>query len=456
VAKVKYKKTYRFGNWSSPTMSKDYRGKLRQAKHRIYSLFNDYRGMPKQAKYLIYSSIFPSIAYGMFYADISYFLTAVQGVSDVLMGSVITLMGVSAVVASILLGIAADKYGRRVLLIVGNVLASVIIAVFALTTNPAILIIAALVEGISEGAFAASASALLAEKVGNERRNSAFSLSGFVQSIAFGLGSFMIAVVVIFTSFGFTVKDSHIFLYVILALLSLASTVIMLRISESSNLKKAKAGMRELLPRKSKKVLIKYVVAGAIIAFGAGMIVPLMARWLDRQYNISDAISGPILGISSVVIGVATLAAPPLARRIGLVRAIVVTQAASTIFMFTTPLSPDYISASVVYTSRAFLMNMSNPLQQSMIMGLVAEDERGAASGVSAALWRLPNSLSTVIGAYLIGIGQLAAPFFFAGLFYIVSIALFWNYFHNTKMPEELTAKKATAEQVPTGAENEP
>jgi predicted MFS family arabinose efflux permease len=91
-----------------------------------------------------------------------------------------------------------------------------------------------------------------------------------------------------------------------------------------------------------------------------------------------------------------------------------------------------------------------------MRMGLVAEDERGAASGVSAALWRLPNSLSTVIGAYLIGIGQLAAPFFFAGLFYIVSIALFWNYFHNTKMPEELTAKKATAEQVPTGAENEP
>jgi predicted MFS family arabinose efflux permease len=80
---------------------------------------------------------------------------------------------------------------------------------------------------------------------------------------------------------------------------------------------------------------------------------------------------------------------------------------------------------------------MSSPLQQSMIMGLVAEDERGVASGISAALWRLPNALSTFIGAWLIGAGLLAEPFFLAGMFYIVSIALFWYYFRNTKMPEE-------------------
>jgi predicted MFS family arabinose efflux permease len=76
-----------------------------------------------------------------------------------------------------------------------------------------------------------------------------------------------------------------------------------------------------------------------------------------------------------------------------------------------------------------------------MIMGLVAEDERGAASGVSAALWRLPNALSSFIGAYLIGIGLLAAPFFLAAVLYIVSIALFWYYFRNTRMPEEETTK---------------
>ena len=82
-------------------------------------------------------------------------------------------------------------------------------------------------------------------------------------------------------------------------------------------------------------------------------------------------------------------------------------------------------------------MNMASPLSQSMIMGLVAEDERGSASGISGALWRLPNALSTIIGAWLMGIGLLAEPFLIAGLFYIVSIILFWIYFRGVKLPEE-------------------
>jgi predicted MFS family arabinose efflux permease len=70
-------------------------------------------------------------------------------------------------------------------------------------------------------------------------------------------------------------------------------------------------------------------------------------------------------------------------------------------------------------------MNMASPLSQSMNMGLVDEDERGVASGVNAALWRLPNALSTVIGAYLLSIGLLAAPFFLASVLYVTSIGLF-------------------------------
>jgi MFS family permease len=47
------------------------------------------------------------------------------------MGSIVTVMGVSTFGASIPLGIVADKYGRKRFNIVGNVLASAIIAVFA-------------------------------------------------------------------------------------------------------------------------------------------------------------------------------------------------------------------------------------------------------------------------------------------------------------------------------------
>lgn len=400
-------------------------------------MFSIYRGMSKEAKYLIYAALLPSVAYGMFYTDISYFLTAVQGVSADFMGLVITVMGVSTFLASILLGTVADIYGRKKMLIAGNVLASVILAVFALTTDPIILLTAAILEGISEAAAIASSSALLAEKAGNEKRNSVFSLYAFAQSIAWGLGSLSVLAVIVFELGGFTNKESHILLYVLLAILSLVSTFIMLKVDESKRLKKTSVGLKDLFPRKSRDVLVKYVVTGAIVAFGAGMVVPIMTLWFSLQYGVSDTISSPILAVSSILIGAATLLAPLAAKRFGLVKAVVITQAASTVFMFLTPLSPNYALAGLVYSMRALLMNMASPLSQSMIMGLVAEDERGAASGISGALWRLPNALSTWIGAWLMFIGLLSEPFFIATLLYIVSIMLFWFYFRRTKMPEE-------------------
>jgi MFS family permease len=403
-------------------------------------LFGNYRGLHKETKILICSAIFPSISYGMFYTDISYFLTSIQGLPDTTMGLIVTLIGVSAFSASIPLGIAADRFGRKKMLITGNIIASAILAVFALTTNPALLYAAAIGEGIAEGAFSASMGALIAEKATVNKRNSAFSLYGFTQSMAFGLGSLIIPVTLVFESYGFSNRESHVVLYVLLASLSLASTFIMLRIGESTQLNRTKLSLRGFLPRKSRDTLIKYVVAGALIAFGAGMVVPLMTRWMNLKYGISDTVSGPMLGITSIFIGLATLAAPTLAKRIGLVKAVVTTQAASTVFMFLTPISPTFLIASFSYTLRAFLMNMSSPLQQSMIMGLVADEERGAASGVSSAMWTLPNALSSYIGAYLMGLGLLSLPFFLATLFYCVSIALFWCFFRKTLMPEEVTA----------------
>lgn len=405
-------------------------------------MFDAYKGMNREAKLLIYSSILPAVAYGMFYTDISYFLTTVQGLSIEFMGLVVTVMGVSTFVASVPLGMAADRYGRKSMFIAGNVIAGLIIALFALTTDPVLLVTAAVFEGISEAASLASSGALLAEKASHAQRNSVFALFGFAQSIAFGMGSIIIPVVLVFEALGVPSGTSHTLLYVILALLALASTSILLKVTEAKRKKPPPEVTREARQKhkESRHILAKYVFTSAIIAFGAGMVVPLMTAWFKVAYGVPDTLSGPVLGVSSLFIGAATLATPMLAKKLGLIKSIVLTQAASTIFMFATPLSPNFALASSVYTVRAFLMNMASPMSQSMIMGLVDEDVRGAASGVNGALWRLPNALSTFIGAFFIAAGLLAVPFFLASFFYGISIALFWYFFRKTKMPEEIVA----------------
>ena len=178
-------------------------------------------------------------------------------------------------------------------------------------------------------------------------------------------------------------------------------------------------------------------VYSVMIALGAGLFVPLMTLWFSHAYGIPDSVSGPVLGFTGLLTAVAVFLSPRLAKRMGTVKAIVVTQAASMAFMVVVPSSPTFELAAGFYAIRVFMMNLSNPLTQSLVMGLVSPDERGMASGISASLWRLPNALTTLVGASLIGAGLLALPFYIATVLYAVGIALMWFLFKDAKLPEE-------------------
>jgi predicted MFS family arabinose efflux permease len=162
-----------------------------------------------------------------------------------------------------------------------------------------------------------------------------------------------------------------------------------------------------------------------------------MAYWFKAAYGVPDSVSGLALGLTNLLTAGIVFMSPGLANRLGLVRATVLTQESSCIFMLAIPSSPTFAIAAVLYLVRVFLMNLSNPLTQSLIMGLVYPDERGMASGITAALWRLPNSLSTSVGFVLIGGGLLGLPFYIATLLYVAGISIFWFMFKDARLPEE-------------------
>lgn len=398
--------------------------------------------MPKEAKYIVFSTILPFVAYGMFYTDISFFLTVVQGLDYELMGFIITTIGISTFATSIPLGFVADRFGHRKVFIASNIIASLIIPVFTLTTEVTILIAAALLEGLSEAAFAVSAYALIADKTEGHMRVASFSLFAFTLNIAFGIGSFAIPAATLFDTYGLTYYQGHVLLYASLAVASLLSTILMFKITETQP-KKKPGGIAQMFRIKSKGVLIKYALIGAIAAAGAGLFVPLMTAWFNLRYGISDATSGPILGISSFLIGASTLIVPYVSRKIGIVKTIMTSYVTSTFFLVAIPLATNFALSSFMYSVRSFLVNISAPLEDSMIMELVAEDERGIVSGISSALWKLPNAITTYAGALLMGIGFLQEPFFIAAALLLVSALLFWVFFRNFR--SNATVESASA-----------
>ncbi len=141
---------------------------------------------------------------------------------------------------------------------------------------------------------------------------------------------------------------------------------------------------RGMLPRKSLGILAKFPTANMLIALGAGLIIPLIPTWFYLRFNVTDAFSGPVVAVSSIAMGLAAIASPGIAKKTGLVVGIVATQLASTLFLLATPLSPTASIAAVVYVVRSMLMNMSSPLADSLLMNLVAQDERATASALNA------------------------------------------------------------------------
>ena len=90
-------------------------------------------------------------------------------------------------------------------------------------------------------------------------------------------------------------------------------------------------------------------------------------------------------------------------------------------------------AAGGLYLVRAALMNMSAPIGDSFLMGIVAPEQRGLASAVNSIIWRLPNSVTTVLGGILMAAGYLDLPIFLATAFYLASIASFYAVFRNVR-----------------------
>lgn len=166
-----------------------------------------------------------------------------------------------------------------------------------------------------------------------------------------------------------------------------------------------------------------------LIALGAGLIIPLIPTWFYLRFNETDVFSGPLIAVSNIAMGVAAVASPGIAKRVGLVRGIAMTQLLSTLFLFAMPFSSAALVAAPLYVVRAMLMNMSSPLADTFLMNMIAEDERATASSFNVVIWRLPNAASTVVGGSMLSGGNLSLPFYLCTVLYVASIALFYTLF---------------------------
>src|SRR5213076_2738789 len=337
--------------------------------------------IPRKIRWIIYVNAAGGLSFGYLMIFITGYYPEI-GIGPGTIGLLLGAEGAAMVTFAIPLGLYSDRYGRKLPLLAATTVLPFAALVFAVTRETLWLLLAALVAGVSEGGILAAWNAMIADQTTAEQRNEAFAFL------------IPIALVVLLRGYRETLRP------------------------------------REARPRGMDwRPLLKFSGLNGLIGLGAGFFIPLVPTWLRLRFGVPDTWSGPVLALAGITIGLSAVASTALAKRYGPVRAIVLATGAATAFLFSLAFLIDPIAAAGFYIVRAALMNMSSPIMDSFLMGIVEPEQRGLASAVNSIIWRLPNSITTVFGGILMQEGHYDLPIFLATAFYAAFVAGFFATF---------------------------
>ena len=186
----------------------------------------------------------------------------------------------------------------------------------------------------------------------------------------------------------------------------------------------------------SRRTVVKLAALFSVDAFAGGLVVnALLALWLFERFGLSLTATGAFFFWVGVLNAFSMLAAPWVAKRIGLLNTMVFTHMPSSLFLILAALAPNLPLALVFLLLRAALSQMDVPTRSAYVMAVVTPPERAAAASFTAVPRSLAAALSPSLGGALFAAGWLAAPLIACGCLKIAFDLALWRAFRQQPGP---------------------
>lgn len=369
-----------------------------------------------------------------------------SGFDDFLMGLLFSLTLVGDAGISLLLTTTADRFGRKKTLIIGAFLMMVAGVVFILTSNPLLLIIAAIIGVISPsgneiGPFLPVEQAMLSQLVSKEQRTGIFAWYGLVGSLATAFGALAGGfLATLLQGRGMSTLDSYRVILLGYALIGGILALVFTGLSRECEVVPivSAAPQSRLGLHKSRGVVFKLSMLFSLDAFAGGFVLQsFMAYWFHIRYGADEAALGSIFFGANLLAGFSALLAVPIAKKIGLIRTMVSTHLPSNVLLILVPLMPNFFLAISVLLLRFSISQMDVPTRQAYTMAVVDPDERSAAAGITGIARSVGASLSPVVAGALLSVFP-GGPFIVAGGLKIVYDLILFRSFKVSNVSDEL------------------
>ncbi|MDO9596513.1 MAG: MFS transporter [Azoarcus sp.] len=269
--------------------------------------------------------------------------------------------------------------------------------------------------------------AWLADSAQGEVRTFLFSRYTFVGALCAAVGSLATAIPQFLTDAGMAEFDALRFMFIIYGLTGVA--IFLLYRSLPVHPPQGQAAPSTPLGP-SRGIVIKLAALFSIDAFAGGLLVnTLLALWLFERFDLSLAAAGQFFFWAGLLSAGSQLAAPWVARRIGLVNTMVFTHIPSSVCLILAAFADSLPVALTLLFLRSALSQMDVPTRSAFVMAVVTPAERAAAASFTAVPRSLAAAASPAIGGALFAAGWLAAPLVACGVIKIAYDLALWRSF---------------------------
>lgn len=377
-------------------------------------------------------------------------------------------------VISLVLTSHADRLGRKKCLRISAVLSFITILVFISSTNYNVLLAAAILGGLNQsndsslvhsflsvispsgneiGPFMSIELSSLSQVTDEVDRTMLLAWYNLFGSFASALGALTTGLVITFfeSYYQFSLLAACKVVLVVYSLCQISLFFVFQALSDAIEVPDISAAkVKQVNPvtlflglHKSKWIVLKLSALFMIDSFAGSFILQsLICSWFHNVYNTPAKTLGLIIFVCNLFAGISALFAAKLANAIGLILTMVVTHLPSNILVILVPLMPTEATAIAMICARFSISQMDVPTRNAYVQGVVDDDERSAANGVT----NIVRSIGASVGPLIAGLLYIQPayrnyPFYVAGGLKIVYDLLLLASFQSVKPKSERTVE---------------
>ena len=341
---------------------------------------------------------------GVFLGVYFYFI----GLSDLKFGIALSCVTLSGALSNLFVYFFKNIISRKQFLIIMSVSSIIGGFIFLVTENYYLILLASLlsISSITGGDRTGITSVeipIISKLVELKKQTSAYSVYNFLPMISKIIGTSILLIVPILTSVTeLKTKTVYSILLTIYIVITILQTIVYNFLDHRIEAKEKIQKKISKIKNNESSLIIIITFLFAIDSFGGGFIArSFITFWLIKKFSLSEATLSIIFIIAQVLNGLSLVIAPKIAKNIGVLNTMILSQMIANGIIIVAALSSNWILATVLYLIKESFNDLDIPTRQAFMMSIVKENNQTQMASMSNLGRTAAHTFSPGIAGYI-------------------------------------------------------